>query len=353
MPLSSLLCSVLLGLFACSGSERPSPSSTDSAADSASSGGGGEDSAGGGEDTASQVEPPARFTCPEGSASLALDLSGAHAEAVAGVPTDGGSGFLEGPVWHAEEGALFLSQIFFHGSPNEARLLRYAPAEGFAVSLDDAGTNGLALDEAGALVAASHKQTGIVRLDVAASSAEVLVDRYDGARFNSPNDLTVAEDGTIYFTDPDWQCGGCAHQPVEGVYRLPPGGAPERLAEVTQDKPNGIALSPDGRTLYVGGSPQLTAHPVGEGGAVGAGQPLGVYGTDGLGVDCAGNVYVTADGAVVVLDASGAELGRIAAAQATNVAFGGPENRTLYITGFGDEAGTLRQVTLNVPGYPY
>ncbi|MEL6344843.1 MAG: SMP-30/gluconolactonase/LRE family protein [Myxococcota bacterium] len=306
-----------------------------------------------GDDTGEVIEDVA-FRCPEGASSLTVDLSEASVMEIGGVPAAPNGGFLEGPVWVGD--ALVLSQLYFSGRPNDAQMLHYTDEDGFSVFLADAGTNGIALDAAGRLVTANHKQTGIVRFELESPSTPgaILVDRFDGAPFNSPNDLVIAEDGTVYFTDPDYQCGGCSNQPVQGVYRWSPDGSIARLANVTQNKPNGIALSPDGQTLYVGGQPQLTAHPIGAGGSVGAGRPFGnIYGTDGLGVDCAGNVYVTAGEGVVVLDSSGARLGSLSVSQATNVAFGGPDHQTLFITSFGDNRGKLHRVRLNIPGYPY
>lgn len=125
----------------------------------------------------------------------------------------------------------------------------------------------------------------------------------------------------------------------------------------TQDQPNGISLSPDESILYVGGT-ALTAHPVMPDGSIGEGQPFGdvTSGTDGLAVDCAGNVYVAehALGQLVIFDAAGTRLpGSLSFAQITNVAFGGAENKTLYVTAFGDNRGTLHSVEMEVPGYPF
>lgn len=201
---------------------------------------------------------------------------------------------------------------------------------------------------------------GLISFDPANPSAAgvVLTNTYDGKGFNSPNDLTVRADGNIYFTDPKWQCKGCT-QTIEGVYRLPPGGQPELLTGtvVTQNNPNGIALSPDGNTLYVGGD-KLTAHPLMADGSVGASMPDqvfgNIYGTDGLGVDCAGNVYaaLNGQGTLKVVSKTGTPVGEITGMpKITNVAFGGPNSTTLFITTQGSDQ--LLSVELNVPGFPY
>lgn len=308
----------------------------------------------GGEDGTGGTSSGSAFTCPSGSESMVLDLSGKTATDVGGVPAPAmDNWFLEGAVWI--DGALYMSQIRDYGPLNPAHILKYTPGGAFETLIADSGTNGLAVNGSGDLVAASHAVGGIVTFDPSspAASPATVSAMYEGSRFNSPNDLTIRSDGTIYFTDPDWQCGDCGHQPVKGVYRIPPGGAPERLT-VLQDNPNGIALSPDEGILYVGGN-SLSSHPVNADGSIGTGTPFGenFFGsTDGLGVDCAGNLYVTTNGTVTVFSPSGANLGQIAADGATNVAFGGSSSTTLYIVGFGSP-GTLRSVELNVPGFPY
>ena len=255
-------------------------------------------------------------------------------------------------------GALYVSQLIQRNDSNidGGRIIKYVPGEGITTFLDDVGTNGLASDAAGLLYAASHAAGGIITMDPENPGAgtSVLIDEYNGNRFNSPNDLAVRSDGTVYFTDPNYQCGGCNEQPTLGVYRLPPGGTPE-LLDTTQSPPNGIALSPDENTLYVGGS-VLTAHPISADGSVGAGTQLGnINSTDGLGIDCAGNIYVALNqqSMVVVVDPSGNQLeGNLSVSQVTNIAFGGPENKTLFITNQA-QGGELRAVEWDLPGYPY
>ena len=161
----------------------------------------------------------------------------------------------------------------------------------------------------------------------------------------------MRSDGTIYFTDPDWQLGGRdSETDTTGVYRIAPGGEVDQF-ETGLRNPNGIALSPDERTLYVGSqNDPVMAYALAADGTVGARSEFaGVSGTDGLAVDCAGNVYITA-GQVQVFDPDGEPLGTITAAETpANVAFGGADRRTLYITA----RRGLYAIQLNVPGYPY
>jgi gluconolactonase len=250
-----------------------------------------------------------------------------------------------------------MSQIRDYGPLNPAHILKYTPGGSVETFLADAGTNGIAINAAGLLVTANHAVGGLVTYDPNASTqTTTIVDEYSGSRFNSPNDLTIRSDGMIFFTDPDWQCQGCDHQPVKGVYSVMPGGDAQLLT-TSQDMPNGIALSPDEQTLYVGGS-NLTSHTVNSNGTIGTGSGFGdgfFSSTDGLGMDCAGNVYVTTGSSVKVFSPSGSDLGDISppsGQNVTNVAFGGANNTTLYITGFGSP-GSLSTVELDIPGYPY
>ena len=298
------------------------------------------------------------FGCPAEAEALAFTLPTSSGNAITGLPVQTGNFFLEGPVWI--DGSLYFSQIRDYGdanTPNPAQLLKYTPQGSIEEVVAGAGTNGLAVNGAGLLIAASHKVGGIVSYDPSdfSKAAVVISDSYGGSRFNSPNDLTIRSDGTIYFSDPDWQCSGCGHQSVKGVYKISPGGTPELLT-VLQSNPNGISLSPDEQTLYIGGD-QLAAYPVMADGSIGAGSAFGdnfFQNSDGLAIDCAGRVYVTTgDASVKVFAADGSDLGSISASGARNVAFGGVDNSTLYIVGTGGSVGVLYAVELGIPGYPY
>jgi gluconolactonase len=180
---------------------------------------------------------------------------------------------------------------------------------------------------------------------------------YMGAQFNSTNDLVVRGDGNIYFTDP---CYGCAAtQNDEAVYRVDPQMNVTRLAH-NFVRPNGIALSPDGSTLYVvdNGAGTLHSAPVATDGSVGTFANIAnVPGGDGMAVDDAGNLYVTDNAGVDVFDKTGqTKIGTITVAvKPANCTFGGADRKTLYITangGNGNPATGLYQMKLNVPGLP-
>lgn len=300
--------------------------------------------------------PGRAFTCPAGSESLVVDLEGVTVEGPLGtLPTDAvNRENLEGPVWI--DGALYASHFALFGA-FQSQILRYTPGGSFQVVVPDSGTNGLAVDGAGMLFAGRHANGSISTFDLGTPSmaAVVVADTYDGMFFKSPNDLVIRSDGTIYFTDPNWQEGGNTQSPrqtVERAYRITP--APQRTVhpiDTTPGKPNGIALSPDENVLYIGGS-SMMKYVVAEDGSVTANGAFGSGGSDGLTVDCAGNVYAASGSTVAVFSAAGMPLGQISVpASATNVAFGGPNRTTLYITKMQPPA--LYRVELNVPGFPY
>ena len=175
--------------------------------------------------------------------------------------------------------------------------------------------------------------------------------------FNSINDLVARADGHIYFTDPSYQRGTRPGQPVNGSYHLTPGGVATRIE--TEDAPNGIALSPDGKWLYVGGSGDPHAivkyEVMANGDVVTPGTPISSAASDGMTVDCAGNVYLTtggkSGGKVTVLTADGALVGELTqgfSGGTTNVSFGGADHQTLFVT----TSDALYQVHLGVPGLP-
>lgn len=297
------------------------------------------------------------FNCPSGSETGTPNLANKTLTKIEGVPEIvNNGGFLEGPAWY--DGKLYVSQVDFTGPPPSSVIFTYTPGGSFTPFINDAGTIGLAIDGNGRMYAASPKSQGVISYnanDAAAAPVDV-AKMSAGKPFNSPNDITVRSDGTVYFTDPPANCGGsCAQPDVQGVYRVAPDGTINILSGI-QGKPNGIALSPDETTLYVGGD-MLTAYPIMADGSVGAGTTInGVMGTDGLAVDCAGNVYAALYGQskIVAVDASGTLLdGSITINEVTNLTFGGPENKTLFVTSFGDNRGILSTVEMEIPGLPY
>ena len=281
-----------------------------------------------------------------------------------------GFNFLEGPTWDATTQTLLLSNMYDGTGPQNVQpsdILRFTPATGtFTTFIKDAGSNGLAISRDGtSVVAATHDQRSVSTYNLATSQRTTIAANYQGRAFNSPNDVTVAANGTVYFTDPNFQR---ANRPDQmsgktGVFRITNGVV--TLIDDTIPQPNGIELSPDGKTLYVGGNASGTIYkyPVDADGSTGPRSDFAsLGGTDGGTVDCAGNVYQATfgDGKVHVFSPAGQPLGTISAGRnATNVAFGGPDRTTLYITSGtpsnGGNTGNfgLYSVHLNIPGWPY
>lgn len=291
--------------------------------------------------------------CPPGSGALTLDLDGVTLEAVPGVPIgdDALTGFsiLEGPVWAA--GALYVSH--FNGATG--RIYR-VDASGASVARAGFESNGLAIGFDGRLYAGVHGDGTVSSLELAAlatATPTVIAGQYEGRRFNSPNDLAIRSDGNLYFTDPTWQAPSPApHTP--SAYRVDPEGNVTRLTDLP-NMPNGILLSLDEQRLYVGGQGTLryyTVDPLGAVSATATRVDAISFDSDGLGIDCAGNLYVTGNDRVTILDPSHAVIGSFAVRGATNVAFGGDDGRTLHITALGSPP-TLHRARLNVPGLPY
>lgn len=247
-----------------------------------------------------------------------------------------GGDWLEGPVWLPASQSVRFSDI-----PNN-RILEFDRASGETrVHRNDVEyTNGRILDLEGRVVQGSHGRRAVER--EAGGEVEVLVDRWEGGRFNSPNDVVVASDGAIWFTDPPYGIqasgreGHPGHQDYVGcfVFRLDPTGvATPVITDLVH--PNGLAFSPDEQLLYVtdtgvaGGHIRAYRVDTGEGRVFAT--PSGT--TDGLRVDTAGRVWTSAGNAVQVLGADGELLLDLPLPEvASNVCFGGPDGSELYIT---------------------
>lgn len=263
----------------------------------------------------------------------------------------------EGPVWIAEGGYLLFSDV------PQNRIHRWSARDGASVFMSpsgyggpdasgfrEPGSNGLIAGPPGSILMADHGNRAIARVDLATKTKTLLATRYRDRRFNSPNDLVQAANGAIYFTDPpyglkDMDQSALKEQPFNGVYRLDPDGA-VTLLEDGLTFPNGVALSPDQRTLYVTVSDPARAvimaydlDPAGRtsGGRVfrdftamvGASAP-GL--PDGMAVGAQGHLFVTGPGGVHILTPDGRSLGRIdTGTAAANCKFG-EDGRTLFIT---------------------
>ncbi len=250
--------------------------------------------------------------------------------------------FTEGPAY-GPGGKVYFSDI---GN----RILAYDPRTGkTAVYREPSGrANGLDFDPQGRLVAAEGANSGgnrRVTITEKDGTVRVLADRWQGKRINSPNDLTVDRRGRVYFTDPRYVGDEPRELARESVYRVDPDGTVARII-VDVQKPNGIILSPDMKTLYLadsnpGGNQHLLAFQMHADGTVGRKRLLHDFGRgrgiDGMCVDVHGNVYAAAgsgpDGGVYVFDPEGKQRGFIPVPETpTNCVFGGRDRQTLYVT---------------------
>jgi gluconolactonase len=260
--------------------------------------------------------------------------------------------FTEGPVWSVVESSLLFSD------PNENVIYRYSEAGDLSVFRRNAGydgadiaeyrqpgSNGLAFDSEGRLLVDEHGRRRITRIE-RDGSVTVLAAEYTGRRLNSPNDLVVHSGGAVYFTDPPFglpQVFADRRKELDfsGVYRTA-GGQVELLAKDLSG-PNGIALSPDEKYLYVGNWDEkrkvVMRYPVLADGRLGAPKVFfdmtsapGEDAIDGVKVDVNGNVYVSGPGGLWILSADGRHLGTIVPPKHPhNMAWGGADGKTLYL----------------------
>ena len=271
----------------------------------------------------------------------------------------GGFKWTEGPVWDKKANALLFTDI-----PNN-RVVKWSAKDGVKDFLKpsgytgkdefkgtEPGANGLAFDKDGNLILCQHGDRRVARWKD--GKFETLADKYMGKRLNSPNDLVFAKNGDLYFTDPPYGLPGDVLDPknphkeldFQGVYKLTPKG---ELTLLTKEmtKPNGIALSPDEKTLYVANSDPdkaiWMAFPVGADGNIGKGKLLhdatadvkaspnkGL--PDGMKVDAKGNIFATAVNGVYVFAPDGVLLGRIVTNDKTANCAWGDDGTVLYMS---------------------
>ena len=254
-----------------------------------------------------------------------------------------GFGFTEGPIW-MPDGSLHFSDLV------ENKRRRWHPTEGVTVLRDPSDIcNGMTLDSKGRLVVCEHITSRMVR-ESPDGTTEVMATHYDGKELNSPNDVVVASDDSIIFTDPDWgrtlEMVGVLRDvelDFRGVFRAPADGGETQLLMDDFGQPNGLCFSPDESVLYVNDTPRahirafdvgpdyrlsngrVFAENIGEGDMT-----VGVV--DGMKCDALGNVYVTGPEGIWVFSPDGEKLGVIEIPEVTgNLNWGDADWKTLYI----------------------
>lgn len=259
----------------------------------------------------------------------------------------------EGPVWF--EGAVLFSDVpenvVYRWAEGMTKAEVFLQPSGLLApdpAFREPGSNGLALDRQGRLLLAQHGERRIARYERGEFTS--LADRYDGKRLNTPNDLAVRRSGEIYFTDPPYGFKEVDDSPLKelawhGVYRIGRDGTVTLLAKTIR-YPNGIAFSPDEKTLYVGstenGNPHLQAFDVQSDGTLTnerlffdarpLSKPDAPGSCDGLKVDREGNVWTSGPGGILVITPAGKLIGRINTGVPTaNCGWGG-DGSVLYIT---------------------
>jgi gluconolactonase len=249
----------------------------------------------------------------------------------------------EGPVYAADEHALYFTSV--RRERVAIKRLDLASGEISIVREDANAANGMTLDREGRLIVceqgAMTEPARITRLDRGTGEIEPLVDSYNGLPLNSPNDVVVRSDGTIWFTDPSYgYLQGFRPGPKLGdhVYRYDPESESLEVAAAGFDKPNGLAFAPDERVLYVGdnGSPkELLVFDVADDGRLSGRRVLATSSgdhPDGIKVDEDGRIYASSTCGVEILSPHGERLGLIVFPGAVIFTFGGPDRDVLYIT---------------------
>jgi len=238
--------------------------------------------------------------------------------------------FTEGPVWDVANARLVYSDI-----PVQ-RWFTWTRRDGSKELGASAGANGNTLDAERRLLSCRHDARDVVRHE-ADGKLSVLVDAFDGKKLNSPNDVAVHQDGSVWFTDPTYGLGKRAKEQAGNfVYRFDPKTKDVRIVQRDFDMPNGLCFAPDGKTLWIadsGKKQRIGAFPLRDDGTLG--EPIRWLegGADGVRCDIEGNLWAAAGDGVRVFGADGQRLLTIGLPEVpANLAFGGDDHRTLFVT---------------------
>lgn len=250
--------------------------------------------------------------------------------------------FTEGPVWIPEKKKLIFSDI-----PN-SKLMQWSDADGLSVFREESEqTNGNILDLEGRLISCQHAGRNLIRTEKD-GTITALVDKFEGKRFNSPNDVAVRSDSTLWFTDPPWGLRGEHEIPGHWVFKLDPASGKVEPVVKNLAMPNGIVFSPDESRIYIADTGGHKRHPdsayhetpdlvhcyaMSKDGTLGKKLFEIEGGSDGMAVDVKGNLYTTHAGKVHIFDPDGKKLEEIDVPEGpANCTFGGEDFKTLFIT---------------------
>ena len=268
-----------------------------------------------------------------------------------------GREFLEGPAWHPYEKHLRFSDILGNST------LEWSERDGLSTyRLNSHMANGNTYDRQGRLLSCHHASSCVTRMDNDATMT-VLASHYQGMELNSPNDIVVKSDGSVYFTDPPYGREAKVGIPRQrqldfsGIYRWNPADGSLMLLNSALERPNGLCFSLDESLLYVNDTPQNKIYLFGvkADGSLSDERLLvetkgdGPGGPDGMKIDSQGNLYCTAQGGLHVFKADGSFLGRLLTPmQITNFTWGDDDLRSIYLTGIT----TLYRVRSSIAGMP-
>lgn len=260
--------------------------------------------------------------------------------------------FLEGPTWSSQNQVFYFSEMHFErdeGKGPYSNIYQITLPDNISLFKENSGSNGL-LATKNKLIAMNHGIRGVSIL-FSQAKEQPLAEFYQGLKFNSPNDAAISKNETIYFSDPDWQLNGRTPQlEYTGLFAIKKNGN-VKLLDKTLIKPNGVAISPNEKWLYVGDySHQVYRYEIDENGDIGRREPFIKIDTpDGITIDCAGNIYVAAhvQGKINIYSEAGQFINSINIGhKVTNMAFGGKDLKTLLIT----TTQGLYKLKTNIPG---
>ncbi len=264
-------------------------------------------------------EKPAK---KEAAKSKPLVAPGAEAKKLAG-----DFKFTEGPAADAQ------GNVCFSDIPNN-RILKWSVDGKLSTFLENSGgANGLYFDKDGNLIACQGVERRLVSISPK-GEITVLADKYEGKKFNSPNDLWIDPKGGVYFSDPHYDKNQTMEQKDEHVYYLTPDRKNVTLVVSDMVRPNGLIGTPNGRRLYIAdpGASKTYAYTINKDGTLSNKQLFASQGSDGMTIDSRGNVYLTGKG-VTIYNRQGEKVQEIQVPEGpSNVTFGGKDNQTLFIT---------------------